>query len=76
VSGTELIEVMRLLRLVLEKEKVRDSFRHAALYCDWLLHNEIDRHEIAINIAAVRGLTSARQKRELLLFWQCPNGTG
>jgi hypothetical protein len=30
----------------------------------------------ASNVAAVRGLTSARQKGELLLFWQCPNGTG
>jgi hypothetical protein len=50
VGGTELIEVMRLLRLVLEKEKARDSFPHAALYCDWLLHNEIDKHEIAVNI--------------------------
>jgi hypothetical protein len=49
-SGAELIEVMRLLRLVLEHEKTRDSFLHAALYCDWLLHNEIDRHEIAIDM--------------------------
>jgi hypothetical protein len=50
LSAAELIEVMRLLRLVLEREKLRDSFPHVALYCDWLLHNEIDRHEIAIEI--------------------------
>jgi hypothetical protein len=43
-------KVMRLLRLVLEQEKLRDSFPHVALYCDRLLHNEIDRHEIAIEI--------------------------
>ena len=50
LSSAEPLDVMRLLRLVLEKEKLRHSFPHAALYCDWLLHNEIDRHEIAINI--------------------------
>jgi hypothetical protein len=50
LSSAELLDVMRLLRLVLEKEKLRGSFPHAALYCDWLLHNEIDRHEIAIKI--------------------------
>ena len=50
LGTADLIEVMRLLRLVLEQEKLRGSHPHAALYCDWLLHGEIDRHEIAIDI--------------------------
>jgi hypothetical protein len=50
LRSAELIEVMRLLRLVVEQEKLRDSHPHVALYCDWLLHGEIERHEIAINI--------------------------
>jgi hypothetical protein len=50
LGSADLIEVMRLLRLVLEQERLRDSDPHAALYCDWLLHGEIDRHEIAIDI--------------------------
>jgi len=50
LRSEELIEVMRLLRLVVEKEKLRNSHPHVALYCDWILHTEIDRHEIVIEI--------------------------
>jgi len=50
LRSAELVEVMRLLRLVMEQEQLRNSHPHIALYCDWLLHAEIDRHEIAIDI--------------------------
>jgi hypothetical protein len=50
LANAELIEVMRLLRLLVEQQKLRDSHPPVALYCDWLLHGEIDRHEIAIEI--------------------------
>ena len=41
---------MRLLRLVVEQEDFAIATPHVALYCDWLLHGEIERHEIAIDI--------------------------
>jgi hypothetical protein len=49
-SRADLIEVMRLTRLILERQGATRSFPHLALYCDWVVHGEIDRHELGWKI--------------------------
>lgn len=45
-----LLDVMRRTRQVLESDKLRSIFPILALYCDWHLHHEIDRHELGWSI--------------------------
>jgi hypothetical protein len=49
-SQADMIEVMRLARLVIETHQLADSFPHASLYCDWVMHGEIDRHRLVIGL--------------------------
>jgi len=49
-SRPEMIEVMRLTRFLLEKEKAAQTYPHISLYCDWLFHTEINRHALALSI--------------------------
>ncbi|MGO9699404.1 MAG: hypothetical protein ACLPX7_09100 [Xanthobacteraceae bacterium] len=47
-SKADLIEVMRLVRLVVENERLAETFPHVSLYCDWVMHGEIDRHKLTL----------------------------
>jgi hypothetical protein len=49
-SSSDLLEIMRLTRLLVEHQKSRPSYPHVALYCDWVQHGSIDRHETAWKI--------------------------
>jgi hypothetical protein len=40
----EIIEIFRLIRHVIEKDRSRSEYPHLSLYCDWVQHIEIDRH--------------------------------
>jgi hypothetical protein len=40
----EIIEIFRLIRHVIEKDRSRSEYQHLSLYCDWVQHIEIDRH--------------------------------
>jgi hypothetical protein len=49
-SSADLTDVMRLSRLIVETENLSESYPHLALFCDWLLHAEIDRHRLVLNL--------------------------
>jgi hypothetical protein len=49
-SAADFTEVMRLSRLSIETENLSGSYPHLALFCDWLLHAEIDRHGLVLNL--------------------------
>jgi hypothetical protein len=49
-GSADLIEVMRLVRLILEHKALAQTYPHVSLYCDWLLHNEIDRHRLILSL--------------------------
>jgi hypothetical protein len=59
-SPADLIEVMRLTRLLLEQQKVTQTYPHVSLYCDWLLHTEINRHALALGILERMGQAIAK----------------
>ena len=40
----EIIEILRLIRHVIEKDRSRSEYPHLSLYCDWVQHIEIARH--------------------------------
>jgi hypothetical protein len=44
-SRPELIDLFRQTRLLIEHNGLRRNNSTAALYCDWLQHNEMDRNE-------------------------------
>ena len=44
-SPPELIDLFRQTRLLIEHNGLRRNNSTAALYCDWLQHNEMDRNE-------------------------------
>ena len=46
----DLIEIMRLVRLVLEHNALSQTYLHASLYCDWIQHGEIDRHRLVFSL--------------------------
>jgi hypothetical protein len=46
-SKAESLDILRLSRLVLEREKSASAFPHLSLYCDWFVHGEIDRRALA-----------------------------
>ena len=48
--STEVIEVMRWVRLILENEQLGTTYPPLKLYCDWALHTEIDRSRLAIKM--------------------------
>lgn len=49
-SPSDILDVMRLCRLVMEKSNSRATHRHLSLYCDWLMHVTIDRNRLAIKM--------------------------
>ena len=49
-SRADLIDVMRLSRLIIENKNLSGNYPHLALYCDWLLHTEIDRHGLVLRL--------------------------
>jgi hypothetical protein len=59
-SRADMIEVMRLTRLLLEQEKLTQTYPHISLYCDWLLHTEINRHSLALDILERMGQAIAK----------------
>jgi hypothetical protein len=40
----ELVEILRLTRLLIEQEKWAKQYPTLSLYCDWVQHGELDRH--------------------------------
>src|SRR5947209_17359365 len=44
-KSSDIIEVMRLTRQVIEQDEGRSLYPHLSLYCDWVQHVEIDRHK-------------------------------
>lgn len=44
------LNIFRQVRLVLEGGNAKDQFPTASLYCDWLLHTEVDRHPFAFTM--------------------------
>jgi hypothetical protein len=60
----DMIEVMRLTRLLLEQEKATHTYPHISLYCDWLLHTEINRHALALSILERMGQAIAKYDEE------------
>lgn len=49
-SAPELIDVLRQTRLLIEHKGLRPDHRVAALYCDWIQHNELDRAEAGFDV--------------------------
>jgi len=47
---SEIVDLMRRLRLLADQKGLKNSHPHIALYCDWVLHTEIDRHRLALKI--------------------------
>ncbi|RYZ92550.1 MAG: hypothetical protein EOP06_03940 [Proteobacteria bacterium] len=50
VSSADVMELFRLLRLLIEKNHVRNLYPYTALYCDWAQHDKINRHEVGWQI--------------------------
>ena len=51
-SRADVIEIMRLSRLVIEQRNVAHQYPVLSLYCDWAQHTEIDRHPGAFAMLA------------------------
>ncbi|WP_316230781.1 hypothetical protein [Bradyrhizobium sp. SZCCHNR1051] len=47
---SEVLEVLRLSRLVLEHDRSALQFPHLSLYCDWFVHGAIDRKPLGSKI--------------------------
>lgn len=43
-SATELVDVLRRTRLLIEQGKVKSTYPTLSLYCDWIMHIELDRN--------------------------------
>jgi hypothetical protein len=65
-SRAYLIEVMRLTRLVLEKDKLASTYPHVSLYCDWVMHGEIDRHRRVIDLLEQMKRSATMTRRMIL----------
>lgn len=50
VADGEILDTIRLTRLVLENKGLRSTYPTLTLYCDWLQHTEIDRHPSVWNL--------------------------
>jgi hypothetical protein len=50
VSKSDVKEIFRLCRLVLEHDKKKPSYPTLSLYCDWLQHNFLDHNSVALNV--------------------------
>lgn len=48
----ELLDVVRRTRLLLESTGFKKSYPTLSLYCDWYMHNPLDRHELIWHILA------------------------
>jgi hypothetical protein len=42
-SKADILDTLRLSRLIIEREKSAAEFPHLSLYCDWFVHGEIDK---------------------------------
>jgi hypothetical protein len=43
-SPIELVDILRVIRLILEKGKTKEVYPTLSFYCDWVLHSELDRN--------------------------------
>src|SRR5207253_2441883 len=50
VSQADLIDILRRCRLMLDQNKTKSSYPVLSLYCNWLQHDEIDRHPTGFEI--------------------------
>lgn len=46
----ELIEILRLTRLIIEQQKWSKHYQTLSLYCNWVQHGKIDRHPQAWSV--------------------------
>jgi hypothetical protein len=49
-SASDVIELFRRIRHVIEQDRARTIYPHLSLYCDWLQHIEIDRHAQGLKV--------------------------